>query len=179
MVTMRTGLGFLVCLVWHKKDNEWKSPETLVRTLVDVASKGGNFLLNVGPTGEGLIPAPSLERLAEVGRWMKVNGEGIQGTAACPFGAPAWGRCTAKATAAGASKLYLHVFDWPADGKLELPPLEGGSKVVSASLLAGGKKVSVEQPGDGRLVLALPGKAPDALSSTVVVNFRVALAQQR
>ena len=61
-------------------DENWKSSETLVRNLVDIASKGGNYLLNVGPTAEGEIPAPSVERLAAMGRWMKVNGEAIYGT---------------------------------------------------------------------------------------------------
>ena len=66
-------------------DNNWKSTETLIRNLVDIASKGGNYLLNVGPTSEGLIPQPSVERLRGVGAWMKVNGEAIYGTTASPF----------------------------------------------------------------------------------------------
>ena len=70
---------------YHKMDQNWKSTETLVRHLVEVASKGGNFLLNVGPTGEGIIPGPSVEHLKEVGAWMKVNGESIYGTTASPF----------------------------------------------------------------------------------------------
>ena len=66
-------------------DNNWKSTETLIRNLIDIASKGGNYLLNVGPTSEGLIPEPSIERLKAVGDWMKVNGEAIYGTTASPF----------------------------------------------------------------------------------------------
>jgi alpha-L-fucosidase len=161
---------------WHKMDNDWKSTENLVRTLVDVASKGGNFLLHVGPTGEGVIPAPSVERLAEVGRWMKSNGEAVHGSTACPLAVPTWGRCTAKAGPGGATRLYFHVFDWPAGGKLELPPIKGSGKVVSAALLAGNKKVEV-QASEGKVVLGLPpGPAPDPLSSTVVVTVRGALA---
>jgi alpha-L-fucosidase len=166
---------------WHKMDNEWKSTERLVQTLVDVASKGGNFLLNVGPTGEGLIPGPSVERLAEVGRWMKANGEAIHATTACPLDPPAWGRCTAR-TSGGTTRLYFHVFDWPADGKLLLPPLQASDKAISARLLAGGKPLPVKteenaQPGQRSLVV--PTAEPDPLSTTVVVTVRGALAQTR
>ena len=66
-------------------DQNWKSTTTLVRNLIDIASKGGNYLLNVGPTAEGLIPEPSVERLEEIGKWMEVNGEAIYGTQASPF----------------------------------------------------------------------------------------------
>ncbi len=98
-------------------DDNWKSTETLLRNLIDIASKGGNYLLNVGPTAEGLIPQPSIERLADVGKWMKVNGDAIYGTTASPFKKlPFNGRCTRKP-----GKLYLHVFDWPTDGKLLVP----------------------------------------------------------
>ena len=70
---------------YNKADQNWKSAATLIRNLIDCASKGGNYLLNVGPTSEGLIPGASVERLAEIGKWMKVNGEAIYGTTASPF----------------------------------------------------------------------------------------------
>ena len=66
-MTMNDTWGF------RKDDENWKSTETLVRNLIDIASKGGNYLLNVGPTAEGLIPDPSVERLAGIGRWMKIE----------------------------------------------------------------------------------------------------------
>jgi alpha-L-fucosidase len=155
---------------FHKMDQNWKPTATLVRNLVDIASKGGNFLLNVGPTGEGLIPPPSQERLAEVGRWMKVNGESIRGSGACPLKL-SWGRCTRKSTADG-STLYLHVFDWPADGKLVVP---GAGKVVSATVLATGKRLAVKAAADGATI-ALPPKAPDPISSTIVLKVKAPLA---
>jgi len=100
---------------YKSSDQHWKSGEDLLRKLADIASKGGNFLLNVGPTSEGLIPGASVERLAAMGEWMKINGESIYGTTASPLGEVPWGRCTARP-----GKLYLHVFDWPANGKLEV-----------------------------------------------------------
>ena len=156
---------------FHKLDQNWKPTETLVHNLIDIASKGGNFLLNVGPTGEGLIPAPSVERLAEVGRWMKVNGDSIRGSGACPLAKLDWGRCTRKASGDG-STLFLHVFNWPADGKLAVP-LTG--KVVSATLLATGKKLAVKV-GDQGVTVNLPAAAPDKLSSTIVLKLKAALA---
>ncbi len=75
-------------------DQNWKSTKDLVRNLVDIASKGGNYLLNVGPTSLGEIPGPSIERLEAIGGWMKQNGEAIYATSASPFKKLAWGRCS-------------------------------------------------------------------------------------
>jgi alpha-L-fucosidase len=148
---------------YHKMDNDWKSTQTLVRNLVDIAGKSGNFLLNVGPTGEGLIPAPSVERLQEMGKWMKVNGESIYGTSAGPIGTPQWGRCTAKK-----GKLYLHVFDWPADGKLVVAGLRNkGTKAYLLTEPAG--RVQIENRDDG-VVVSLPKNAPDTIDSVVVLE---------
>ena len=150
-------------------DNNWKSTETIIRNLVDIASKGGNYLLNVGPTSEGLIPQPSVDRLAEVGAWMKVNGEAIYGTTASPFSKQLpWGRCTTKISG-DSTTLYLHVFDWPADGKLLVPGLK--NKIKSARLLAAGKKLAVENADDG-VVISVPPTAPDKISSTIVLKFK-------
>ncbi len=147
-------------------DENWKSPETLVRQLVDAASKGGNYLLNVGPTAEGRIPQPSVDRLAAVGKWMQVNGDAIYGTTAGPFTNPLpWGRATSKADV-----LYLHVFDWPAGGELKVPAF--GRTVKSATLLADrAAQVAVSSTADGT-TLRLPAKAPDALASVVALTLQ-------
>ena len=151
-------------------DDKWKSTQTLLHNLIDIASKGGNYLLNVGPTSEGLIPQPSAERLKEIGAWMKVNGEAIYGTTASPFAEPLpWGRCTKKTTAHG-SILYLHVFDWPADGKLVVPSLQG--TVKSARVLATGEKIRVNASANGELILTVPKEAPDKISSTIELEVR-------
>jgi alpha-L-fucosidase len=149
---------------YRKDDQKWKSTEKIVRNLIDCASKGGNYLLNVGPTAEGLIPGPSVERLAETGRWMKANREAIYGTKASPFEKLAWGRCTQKPGGIGQTRLYLHVFDWPKDGKLVLPPL--ANKPVKASLLDGGKKLKIKSEKN-QIGIAVPAEMPDKLATVI------------
>jgi len=146
-------------------DQNWKPLSTLITHLVDIASKGGNYLLNVGPTAEGEIPAESVKLLREVGTWMKVNGESIYGSHASPFRKLPWGRCTSKPGGAD-TLLYLHVLEWPADGKLTLPGLR--NPVKSASLLADGNALSVGTSETGP-VINLPAKAPDPVCSTLKV----------
>ena len=147
-------------------DDNWKSVEMLIRNLVDIASKGGNYLLNVGPTAEGVIPAASVERLKGIGQWMKINGDSIYGTTASPFTRLAWGRCTKKTFINGAT-LYLHVFEWPGDGKL----LVGGlrNKVQQAYLMANMEKLNTDASAGG-ITIHLPKQAPDAIDSVVVLK---------
>jgi alpha-L-fucosidase len=161
-MTMNTTWGY------KSFDNKWKSTETLLRNLIDIASKGGNYLLNVGPTSEGEIPSPSVERLQEIGRWMKVNGEAIYGTTASPFQSLPWGRCTKKETKDGAT-LYLHVFDWPADGKLLVPGLK--NEVTSASFLANLKKLAAAKTDSG-VMLTVPATAPDKIATTIALKVK-------
>jgi alpha-L-fucosidase len=144
-------------------DHNWKPAEELIRKLVDVASKGGNYLLNVGPTAEGLIPEPSGERLLAVGRWLEANGEAVYGTRPGPLHGLGWGRTTARD-----GKTYLHVFDWPAGGELRLAGL--GASVGRASLLsAPGQALPLERTGDD-LVVRGPASAPDAADTVVVLE---------
>jgi alpha-L-fucosidase len=149
---------------YRSDDHKWKSSERLIRNLVDIASKGGNFLLNVGPTAEGLIPGPSVERLAAMGKWMKVNSPAIYGTAASPIGKPAWGRATQKP-----GKLYLHVFEWPADGKLTIPVT---NQVTKASLLAEPGRALTVTASDQGMVIQLPPAAPDAVASVIALDIK-------
>ncbi|HTR43512.1 MAG TPA: alpha-L-fucosidase [Pseudomonadales bacterium] len=155
-------------------DHNFKSTETLIHNLIDIASKGGNYLLNVGPTSTGLIPQPEVDRLQQVGKWMKVNGEAIYGTTGSPFGHPfAWGRCTEKIED-GRTILYLHVWDWPKDGKLTVPGLK--NQIAKAYLLKTDwlgmhKKLTTENNASG-VVISVPKTAPDAISSTIVLEFQ-------
>jgi alpha-L-fucosidase len=149
-------------------DNHWKSVETLLRNLVDIASKGGNYLLNVGPTCLGEIPEPSIERLKEIGKWMKVNGESIYATTASPFTRLTWGRCTKKLNDGGAT-LYLHVFNWPKDGKLVVPGLH--NEVRSAWLLATDKTLKAAA-GQGGLTIEVPAEPLDAIDTVIVLEVK-------
>jgi alpha-L-fucosidase len=144
-------------------DHNWKSTEKLVRTLIDIASKGGNFLLNVGPTAEGVIPALSVERLSGMGRWLRVNGEAIYGTRASPVAAPAWGRITRKP-----GRLYLHVFDWPVSGtlSLRLPATPSRAYLLADSAR---KPLAVQLEG-GLVKIIVPATAPDPVASVVVLE---------
>ena len=115
---------------YNPEDHDFKSTTTLVRNLVDIASKGGNFLLNIGPTELGEIPPESVDRLSGIGEWWKVNGVSIRGTSGSPFptGYLPWGRCTvsAKQIIVGSTRLYLHVFDWPQSDQIVVPGLFNG-----------------------------------------------------
>jgi alpha-L-fucosidase len=145
-------------------DDDWKPRRVLLRNLIDIASKGGNYLLNVGPTAEGQIPAPSIERLEAMGAWLGANGEAIYGTTASPLDtAPAWGRITQKP-----GKLYLHVFDWPSDRRLSVPLL---NRPLRAHLLARPEvPLAWERQANG-LQLALPATAPDVDASVIVLEL--------
>lgn len=165
---------FEVCMTlnpftWGYKKNatNWKSPTVVIHQLVDIASKGGNYLLNVGPTAEGIIPPASVRILGEVGKWMEVNGESIYGTTASPLGKLSWGRCAAKP-----GKLYLHVFDWPEDDKLELPCLR--NKVEKAYLLADSDKRQLKftRINDEDRLINIPAKALDPIDTVVVLEIK-------
>ena len=161
-VTMNDTWGF------KKDDTNWKPTSILIRQLVQVASRGGNYLLNVGPTSEGLIPQPSVDRLKEVGSWLKMNSESVYGTGPSPFSYELpWGIITTKP-----GKVYLHVFDWPQNG-LVLFGLK--NKVKRAYLLAGNVKLKFTQKNDSMadhyaVSMALPTAAPDKNDSVIVLD---------
>jgi len=144
-------------------DDDWKDTRTLLRTLIDVASKGGNLLLNVGPTAEGLLPTPILNRLGEIGSWMQVNGDAIYGTTVSPYGQPAWGRYTAKG-----STVYAHVFDWPKNGRLELTGMTEAP--ARAYLLADKHTLNIQRAG-GSVAVELPPVPPSTIASVIVLEL--------
>ncbi len=188
---------------FKKHDHHWKTAANVTFKLVDIVSKGGNYLLNIGPDGVGVVPKPSQDTLRGVGRWLKVNGEAIYGAGRTPFGeefgtpdkaaagaksAPHrewrcevcgaaqdhqlpfeprtdW-RCTTKP-----GKLYIHIFHWPATGKLELPAVK---EIIShAYVLADPKhaELNVTQTESG-VSIALPPTAPDLIAAVVCLETK-------
>lgn len=150
---------------YNAADKNYKSAKDLIRLLVDVVSKGGNLLLNVGPRADGTFPPEQVERLAHIGKWMDVNGESIYGTTASPFSTLSFGRCTQKGRT-----LYFQVFDAPKDLKLRLPML--GSKVSKVSVLGAGQ-LPFSEGNDGLKIDIAKAKMDD--DATVV---KVELAEE-
>ena len=181
---------------YNKNDHNFKSTKNLIHILVDCASKGGNLLLNVGPTSEGLIPPTSVERLKEMGDWMKVNGESIYGTTATTIGKPKWGRSTTKG-----KRIYLHVFDWPKGGVLEIDHFpknvskawllsDNGKKTLPVVIMVGSGTTTLRQLSNteekppsgnvevkaikelpkGNAFITVPEKAPDKIDTVIVLE---------
>ena len=163
------GLDWESCLTmndsWgvHLADHNWKSEETLIRNLIEIVSKGGNLLLNVGPTAEGLIPEQSVTRLAAMGDWLEINGESIFDAKASPYEKPDWGRYTSKEGA-----VYAHIFDWPEDGRLSL---HKDIEVKQAALLAEpGSELEIEASDSGTAIV-LPETAVDDVATVVKITY--------
>ncbi len=170
---------------YKSDDNNFKSSDVLLRNLIDIASKGGNYLLNVGPDVKGIVPTPEVDRLRAVGDWLKVNGEAIYGTNATLFGAEAgtysateknaqgkpkfvpawdWRSTTAK------NKIYIELLKWP-DGSFHLP--KSSRTITGAYLLAdkSHRALKVTPNGDG-IDVALPAKALDPVATVLVLTTK-------
>ncbi len=172
---------------YRKDDTDWKSPGELIYKLVDIASKGGNYLLNVGPTSEGVIPQASQDNLRTVGRWLKVHGEAVYGAGRSPFGEEfgdhastlkdadgkplflprpgAW-RCTTKP-----GKLYFTFFgeDIPRNAFV-LPSF--GNRITRAYILGDPKHTEIPvETKDGQRSIKLPRPAPVAIANVLCVEI--------
>jgi len=167
-MTMNGTWGF------RTSDGKWKSSETLIRNLIDIASKGGNYLLNLGPKPDGTFPQESVDRLKTIGAWMKINSEAIYGTKSSPLASLSWGRCTRKETPKG-TILYLSVFDWPVNGQLLIPGVK--NKVIAATLLASKAKLKTETKGND-LIINVPANAPEQTASVIKVEFEGTVEHQ-
>jgi alpha-L-fucosidase len=146
---------------YNKNDQNYKSSDFLIRSLVEVASRGGNFLLNVGPQPDGVIQPEFQQRLRAIGDWLAINGDSIYGTTYGPVQGIKSLRTTAKD-----STIFVHVFDWPT------APLELGGidpKILSAHLIANGQPLEFRQT-DAAVQINLPPQAPDANVSVIALR---------
>lgn len=158
---------------YKESDNNWKNADQLIRLLTKINSRGGNYLLNVGPTAEGIIPEASIDILQTVGNWMKRNGEAIYGTVPAPV-LPyelTWGEITAKPGC-----LYLHVFEWPADSVLTIYEIK--NKVKRAYILGNDQEEELEVENryetardEYRVVISLPAEPTDEIASVVKLEI--------
>ncbi|MBL8064524.1 MAG: alpha-L-fucosidase [Chthonomonadaceae bacterium] len=133
---------------YNRVDKNYKSTTQLIQLLCDIVSKGGNYLLNIGPQPNGEFPPESVQRLKEIGDWMAVNGESIYGTSPSSFKSLPWGRSTTKG-----NRIYLQIFDWPASGELVVPGL--GNSVKKVKLLGSRQSLRAKRAGPD-WVLTLP-----------------------
>lgn len=169
---------------YKRQATDWKSPETLLYQFVDVVSKGGNCLLNVGPTAEGVIPEANVKTLRVIGEWLKVNGEAIYGAGRTPFGDELGAFSTTKKDQHGnfvfvekkdwrcttrPGKLYIHIFNWP-KGKIEIPAVKG--KITEATLLADPEHKPLEfKQTDKGVTIFLPETSLDSIASVIRINI--------
>ncbi len=168
--TGRPGVDWESCMTmndtWGYKyfDDNWKSTETLLHNLIDIVSKGGNYLLNIGPKADGTIPEESVTRLREIGGWMQKYGESIYGTSASPFDAPAWGRYTLKP-----GKLYVHVFERPGDQRLVLPV--AADQITRVYELSAPEITLATAADENGTAVTLPAQVPNDIASVYVVEY--------
>ena len=149
---------------YNAYDDKWKSTKVLLQNLIDIVSKGGNFLLNVGPNQYGVIPEVCQQNLKEIGEWLQVNGEAIYGTTASPFPYLSFGRATRKN-----QTLYLHIFNWPSNKQLVLPM---GNTITKAYLLADKNNQLKTTKTNNNNIIQLSAYAPDKNASVVCIEFK-------
>jgi alpha-L-fucosidase len=146
---------------YNKNDRDFKSEQTLIRSLVEVASRGGNFLLNIGPQPDGQIQPEFQQRLRAIGDWLTLNGDSIYDSTYGPIQGVAGLRTTAND-----KSIFVHVFDWKAP-VCEIAGIE--PRVLSARLLANGQPLKFRQT-EGKLQIDVPAQAPDPNVSVIALK---------
>ena len=172
--------AFEVCMTigkhwgYNKFETKFKSTKDLIRKLVDVSHKGGNFLLNVGPRPDGVIPEIYQSRMHEMGRWLAVNGASVYGTKASPFEESPWGRTTCRILSEKSVRLYLHIFENPTEHTIVVPALTENTKAIKAWLLADKHKKRLkltQKMKGGQITINLPKQLSDDIDTVVVLDI--------
>ena len=145
-------------------DKNYKTTKTLIQQLVQVVSRDGNYLLNIGPKGDGTVPNESVTKLDSIGDWMAIYNESIYGATRSPFPSePTWGLYTMKT-----GKLYAHIFSWPANGLLKVPSLKNTIKKI---YLLNDTNTSLNYKDSlGYITISMPATAPNKINSVVVIE---------
>ncbi len=155
-------------------DHNWKSSDALLRVLIDSVSLGGNVLLNVGPDANGRVPEPAVQTLRRIGAWLGRNGESIYGTRRSPYSIIPWkGGCTTRTLPSGDAALYLHLYEWPADGELCLPGLP--NTVLSAQILPDGPDLVTVRHGNAWLLRLPAAKVNDVAVIKLVLKGKLVI----
>jgi alpha-L-fucosidase len=147
---------------YQRADDDWKDARTVIRNLVSCSRDGGNYLLNIGPKGDGSIPPESVRILTEVGQWMQTSGKTIYGSDICQPRRSAYATYTRKG-----NTLYMHVHFWPGD-YIAITGLQ--NKVLSARVLKTGQQARVTQDGFQTKLSGLPMAAPDSPVVTIAIE---------
>ena len=170
-MTMNDSWGF------QRADDAWKTPKTIVRNVIQCARDGGNYLLNIGPHGDGTIPQESIEILSEVGQWMAVNGESVYESEVCQVKRSQYATFSRKG-----NTLYLHVYFWPGPSPVTSEAAVVGParsdiaisglrvKVKSARFLKSGVPIEVKQDELRTHLIGLPADPPDSPVVTIALE---------
>ena len=155
---------------YSRYDRNWKSAREIAERLVRVVSRGGTYMLNVGPDGLGRIPEQSARILRDVGRWVADHEEAVHGAEPTPLGPLPWGECTRRD-----DQLFLHVLQWPRDGRLIVPGL---LSPVKKARLYGGPELAVQASADV-VSVRMPNEHPEALIPVVALGLAGPLRASR
>jgi len=147
---------------YHKTDDDWKTPKTVIRNLITCSRDTGNYLLNIGPKPDGSIPDESVRIMTAVGKWMDKNGQSIYDTDPCQPRRSNYASFTRKG-----NTLYMHIHFWPGS-----TAVIGGlmNQVKSARLLASGQEVKFEQDRFRVRFVNLPANPPDDPITTIAIE---------
>lgn len=150
---------------YNENDNDYKEASFFIRLMAKATARGGNILMNIGPMGNGMFSNPDKQILKGIADWWKVNGEtSIRGAGKTPLPVHAWGESTLKG-----NNLYLHIFNWPADGKLFVSGLQ--TPVKKAYLLNDRKNLKISKQGS-ELVIQLPAICPDTINTVLALECK-------